>query len=102
MSKSCDICTLKFKYSNRYCVVNDKKPLDSVCDSFEYRCEECIESADYIYKGARLCFNCLKDKLGIEEVTIATYYVDGEYIGSESDNILDVLRQVDSSVAEIE
>lgn len=103
LEKCCNSCCHKFNYGAKHCLYSEKKPLqDTSCGKYKEKCEECeSEDAEYLYEGSRWCCNCLKTKLGIEDNTFTYYYHDGECIGSEDDNMIDVFEQLDEGVEEL-
>lgn len=63
------------------------------------KCEICrTEFSDNFYKqnetGKIICEECLLESDMITTDTITNYYLDGEYIGNNSDNIEDVIETI--------
>lgn len=63
------------------------------------KCEICgTEFSDNFYKqnetGEIICEECLLESDMITTDTITNYYLDGEYIGNNSDSIEDVIETI--------
>ncbi len=63
------------------------------------KCEICeTEFSDNFYKenetGKIICEECLLESDMITTDTITNYYLDGEYIGNNSDSIEDVIETI--------
>lgn len=63
------------------------------------KCEICgSEYADYYYKnkdtGEIICEDCLLESDGVTTSTITNYFLDGEFIGDDSQSIQEVVDRL--------
>lgn len=103
MDKNCNSCYWKRGEDYKsHCYFKDEKYGINPCDNFTYKCECEMDSANYEYKDKIYCEDCIKTKLGIQEYTI-THYSDanGEYLGNEEDDFIDILIKCDRSIKEL-
>lgn len=104
MNKSCENCYWYFGkdgYKGKYCACHDDKQKD-ICDRYKMECQECeTEQATYKYEGKNYCTACLLEKFELETYTVTQYYNYGEYLG-DSDNIDEVIKNLDGDIEEIE
>lgn len=103
MEKKCNNCYWeRGEFYKRHCYFENVKPNVDTCNKFTYKCDCDMDSANYEYKGKIYCEDCIKTKLGIQEYTITHYSdADGEYLGSEDDDFIDILHKCDSDVKEL-
>lgn len=104
MNKSCKNWSWYFGkdgYKGRYCACHDDKQKD-ICDRYKMKCQECeTDQATYKYGGKYCCTECLLEKFELETYTVTQYYNYVEYLG-DSDNIDEVIKNLDGDIEEIE
>lgn len=103
MDKNCSNCYWeRGEDYQRHCYFKNETPDVDICDRFAYKCECKMDTAGYEYNGKLYCGDCIKEKLGIQEYTI-THFSDanGEYLGSEDVDLIDILRKCDRKIKEL-
>jgi hypothetical protein len=99
MNKNCDNCYWKW-YENKFCIYNESKPIENICDKHMYLCCECGLGTEYKYNNKFYCGDCLLKEFDVTESTTIHYCLDGEYLGS-NDDFQEVIRMLDSSIEEL-
>lgn len=66
----------------------------STCDSFSQTCG-CGDEALVVKDGKMYCEKCALELSGIEISYIAYYHLDGEYLGDENEDIVDLIVRAD-------
>lgn len=90
IERTCDNC--HFLYYSRldetyFCVnhLPDKNKPTKVCQYHGLSCNKCDCEAEYAYNDDVYCLDCLLKENDVEECTTTSYYVDGEYLGTDDD-----------------
>lgn len=102
MERTCDNCYFLCHncYDDTYFCANHKKDKEKpskVCDYHGYTCNKCKSEAGFMYNDEAYCLDCLLKENDVEECTTTSYYVDGEYLGSD-DDIDEVLENLNNYV----
>lgn len=92
MDKTCNKC-----YWESIC----KKDKSAICSEFEYECE-CGGLAIVTRDNKMYCNSCALELTDIEESMQTHYHLDGEYLGSDNDDIEDIILMADCGFKKIE
>lgn len=67
---------------------------NQICDGFVYECE-CGDRAIVTKNGKIYCSSCALGLTNVEKALMVNYYLDGEHIGDEYDDIEDIIIKAD-------
>lgn len=88
--KTCDNCIWKFHGKNTWCYYENNKPTKNICREHDYECDnhDCHMSAEFEFKGKKLCERCSFLELGIAIRTVRQYYSEDYecFLGDDDNN----------------
>lgn len=102
MNEQCNKCYYKSLGEDK--CIRGVENISGECDRYVGYCEVCDngEQEEYELDGVKYCTSCLMKELGIQTYSFE-YYEDanGEYLGDENDDMIDVLRKENLDIKEL-
>lgn len=101
MSRTCDTC--HWMLCNGNCILDEEVNSGEECEYHVGSCSRCsCGRAEYLYEDRVYCSDCLMAIMGVEESLITSYYLNGEYLGSDNDDMDDIIFSISDDIEKVE